>query len=307
MNILEHRDIYDPNEPYKKIIFSDRLQLSVLLSMNRGDTLYSKTIGHLGNHLSYVSRNNELELEDPTGNKLTSKQEVDDLLEHWFSDADKRKNARMSVNMVLSAPKGSDPRAVKKAVRDFAQENFAHDYLFTMHDDTGNPHAHLIVKLRGYDGKKLRLGRKELTDLRQNFAQCLRERDVQVAATYRTDRGVGQKAPRQKLYNMRRRGAVPNIDKEALKEAAEALKGRGAPEPWVPAMKQRNQHIRAEYAYVGQTLMQSPKADVKTIGRLLISYSQDLPEPRTRRHALMDFIASKEQNKQKQNEKGQDR
>lgn len=256
---------------------------------------YSKTKGHLSDHIRYISRNNELELEDPTGNKVTSRDEVEELLEHWFADADKRKNSRMSANMVLSAPRGSDPDAVRKAARDFARETFVdnHDYLFTIHDDTSNPHAHLIVKLRGYDGTKLRLGRKELQEMRQNFAQCLRERGIEVAATYRSDRGVGRKGEKQKIVNMRRRGVVPEVDKAAINDAIETLQGRGETEPWVLALAQKNKHVREEYAQVGRALMQSDKDNVREIGRQLYHYAQEMPEPETRKQALMHSLIAK--------------
>jgi type IV secretory pathway VirD2 relaxase len=256
---------------------------------------YSKTKGHLSGHIRYISRNNELELEDPTGNKVTSGDEVKELLGHWFADADKRKNSRMSANMVLSAPRGADPDAAGKATRDFARETFVdnHDYLFTIHDDTSNPHAHLIVKLRGYDGTKLRLGRQALYEMRQNFAQCLRERGVEVAATYRSDRGVGRRGENQKIINMRRRGIVPEVDKGAISDAAESLRGRAEAEPWVLALAQKNKHVRAEYAQVGQALMKSDKDNVRAIGRQLYHFAREMPDPETRKQALMRSIIAK--------------
>lgn len=266
---------------------------------------YSKTRGHLGDHLKYITRDNDIELEDPTGNKLSSKEEIEDVLEHWLSDNDKRKNSRISVNMVLSAPKGSDPKNVKKAARDFAQENFGenHDYLFAIHDDTDNPHVHLVVKMRGYDGRKLRLGRKELHDMRQSFAECLRDRGVKCAATYRTDRGVGRKATSQKLLNMRRRGVVPDVDRAALRDAAELLKAEKSSEPWLPAIRRRNKTVREEYARVGAALMKSENSEVKDIGRLLSNYSKILPEPEPRNQSLMKTI--KQRALERRNEKSQ--
>jgi len=119
---------------------------------------YSKSRGRLSAHFDYISRNNDIELEDPTGNTLVDCSEVKDILDHWYADADKRKNSRMSANIILSAPKGSDRKSVHEAVRDFAAVRFSenHDYLFAKHNDTKNPHNHLVVKLRGYDGVKLR-------------------------------------------------------------------------------------------------------------------------------------------------------
>lgn len=253
---------------------------------------YSKGRGRLTAHLDYISRQNNLALEDPSNNQLHSKAEVKEILDHWYADADTRKNARMSANIVLSAPKGANRGAVKRAVRDFARQTFAdnHDYLFAVHDDTAHPHAHLAVKLRGFDGKKLRLGKKELHQLRQGFARSLNAHGIAATASYRSDRGVGRRAERQNLRHMKARGITPEVEKQAVKEAAATLKGKTKARPWETALNERNNHVRESYKNLGLELAGADDPDLAEIGQTISQYAKRLPRPHTRAQAIQADI-----------------
>lgn len=253
---------------------------------------YSKGRGRLAAHLDYISRQNNLALEDPTGNRLDSKAEVKEILNHWYADADTRKNARMSANIVLSAPKGADRSAVRRAVRDFARQTFAdnHDYLFAVHDDTAHPHAHLAVKLRGFDGKKLRLGKKELHQLRQGFARSLNAHGIAATASYRSDRGVGRKAERQNLRHMKARGITLEVEKQAVKEAVETLKGNTKGRPWERALNERNNRVRQRYKNLGLELASADNPDLVEIGQTISRYAKTMPKPHTRAQAIQADI-----------------
>lgn len=256
---------------------------------------YGKSKGRVSAHLDYISRNNDIELEDPTGNILTDRAEVKDVLNHWYSDADKRKNSRMSANIVLSAPKGSDRKSVHEAVRDFATARFSenHDYLFAIHNDTDYPHAHLVVKLRGYDGNKLRLGKAELHEIRQEFAECLQQRGVEVAATYRSDRGIGRKQAKQKLIHMRQRGITPDVDKRAVAEAVSELQSnQKAHKPWELKISNKHKKIKDEYSKTADLLIATNQKNLKIIGESIKSYADKMSEPVTRHQALIEAIAS---------------
>ncbi len=148
------------------------------------------------NTLSYISREGDLELEDPQGDKLNADQ-VKERLDEWAMDFDDwKKNSRESMHMTLSAPEGSPPGAVLEAARKFGRDIFPnHDYLFVRHDDTDHPHVHFVVKSRGYDLTKVHPGRKDLREWREHFAQCMREEGVQVEASPRLMRGLFGRSP----------------------------------------------------------------------------------------------------------------
>lgn len=153
----------------------------------------------VGNTLSYVSREGELEMEDPQG-ALLDAEEVKERLAEWELDFDTwKKRSRESAHITFSSPKGTDREAVSAAVRQFASDVFAnHDYLFVRHDDTDYPHVHIVVKARGFDLTKLDPGRKDLKDWRNYYSECLRDQGVQVEASSRLMRGFLTPAPRYK-------------------------------------------------------------------------------------------------------------
>ncbi len=257
---------------------------------------YGKSTRGVNAHIDYISRKNDLALEDSSGNILNSKDEVRELMSDWFSKSETRKNARLTVNIVLSAPIGSNREAVRKATRDFAKKTFSanHDYLFAMHNDTAHPHAHLAVKLRGYDGTKLRLGKKELFELRQGYAESLRKYGIAATASYRSDRGIGKKPTKQPLKHMRERGMMPETDKQAVREAADDLKGKNRKSrPWVSAMKRRNEETRQSYRDMGKLLESSEDEATQAIGRSISDYAEKLPSPMTRHEELKEAIRRK--------------
>jgi len=177
-------------------------------------TSYSSGKKTASAHVNYISRNGELELEDPQGNLLINTVETQDRVNDWSDDFDKNRNygnrkksngeiitrkTRDTLNIVLSAPKGSDPEKVRKSVREFAQKEFGetNDYLFAIHTDTDYPHGHLSVKMRGYMGEKLDPRKNDLQRYRSTFAERLRDNGIQVDATSRVFRGERKKIYKQ--------------------------------------------------------------------------------------------------------------
>ena len=102
---------------------------------------------HLKAHLTYISRNGQLEVETPDGCRLESAREVRDLADHWsemaLAHSRRRADTPFSRSLVLSMPQGTDPYAVRDAVRAFALEAFGgrFDYVFALHTDEPHPHA----------------------------------------------------------------------------------------------------------------------------------------------------------------------
>ena len=141
---------------------------------------------HTANHFDYISRNGKLELEDEIGLVYQDQHTIHQLAKDWNeSDFQQRKRTRHSTHLVLSMPFGTEPKAVKQAVRTFAQKNFSenHQYVFVLHTDTESPHVHLTIKNLGFDGRRLHV-RKGLPQVwREQFAGELEKLGVVAEAT----------------------------------------------------------------------------------------------------------------------------
>jgi hypothetical protein len=175
-------------------------------------TSSGKNIKQIKTHLDYISRNGEVELENQDGDEIQGKEAVRDVRDEWkdgkYVIPTGEGTQRESFNIMLSMPPGTDRKAVKDAVRDFAKDEFGgrYDYVFAAHDDEKHPHVHLVVKARGYDGKRLNPRKADLQDWRESFAEKLREHGIEANATKRPTRGVTKVPSKQSVIHMRKRG-----------------------------------------------------------------------------------------------------
>ncbi|RLV57927.1 DNA relaxase [Parashewanella curva] len=147
---------------------------------------YCYSADHTQSHFDYISRNGKLEIEDECGQVYQNKQSLHLLAQDWEEpQANTKRRARHSTHIVLSMPDGTEPKAVKKAVREFAKKTFAynHQYVMALHTDTDSPHVHLTVKNLGFDRKRLHV-RKGLPQVwRERFAKEMERQGVAAEAT----------------------------------------------------------------------------------------------------------------------------
>ena len=261
----------------------------------------------VGRTIDYISRKGELPLETETGDVIQSRSEQKELVRTWSRDFDQRKTSRDGVHIAFSMPKGSNPEALRRAVRAVLRKSFSgHESVFAIHQDKPHPHAHVVVKMRGREsGKKLRLNKPELFKLREAFAEAAREQGIQLAVSPRSARGVGRKSIRQALYHLRKRGITPNVYKRDADEIiGSASHGDWQEKPWERAMRERNEHERRTYFEEAQSvrteairLKSTP--DQRTEQAMLKAaedlerYSRDMPVPKTRRQILLEKIAKR--------------
>ena len=247
---------------------------------------YAKTRGRAAAHADYVTRRDkeggDLPVEMADGSVLTEKAEIDEVLDDWFSREEVRQDARRTANMVLSSPTGTDPSKLKLAVREFAMDFFGnHDWMFVIHTDTKNPHAHVTVKTRDFDGKQMRLGKPELKAMRDLYAAKLREQGVEVNSAYRTDRGQYHRPKSQGQYHLDRRGESRNT--AAVREKAKDYQpGTRVEEPWRTAMESRDKQTRAEYLGSAKYLRSEFGDQFEQQAQDLENFAKDLPAPTTR-------------------------
>lgn len=169
----------------------------VMVKIPKRFSANSKGMAGVRNHLDHVSRNGDIVLENQGGEKLKGKKAVNGLTDDWaklgIPENSKHKEA---LNIILSMPKGTDPKAVLNAARNFAAEQFAqHQYAFGLHHEAHrpgepeHPHVHLCVLMRDQYGQRLNPRKNDLFEWRVRFAEKLREEGVQCAATRRQHRG----------------------------------------------------------------------------------------------------------------------
>jgi len=129
---------------------------------------------------------------------------------------------RDSVHMMFSSPKGTKLETVESAVKNYLERHFKEEqyrYLHGSHYDTDNHHVHVVIKTKSETGKRLRLGVSKMMEVRKDYAKVMREKGVEVEASYRSERGVWQKSESRVVREIRARGEVPYIDK-IIKEKA---------------------------------------------------------------------------------------
>lgn len=259
----------------------------------------TKDAGHLQSHLEYIMRNGELTAETEQGSLMRGREGLRDLQSRWTDDTvlddKRRRDGTVSVNIILSMPPGTDPIAVKDAVRAFAIETFGanHDYVFVQHLDDKHPHVHLTVRSQGYDGKRLNPRKADLATWRERFAQELRVRGVAAEATPRRTRGKVRKHDKGTVVALRRRGVVPDTDKGARDDVVRAAKGgSSAARPWEAKARERQVKIRAQYLAHAKDLERTGNGSDRALATKVREFVAKMPDPETRREQLVRELAS---------------
>jgi len=264
----------------------------------------TKDAGHLKSHLEYIVRNGELTAETEQGSLMQGREGLKDLQSRWVDDAvlddKRRRDGTISVNIILSMPPGTDPIAVKDAVRAFAIETFGanHDYVFVQHLDDKHPHVHLTVRSQGYNGKRLNPRKADLATWRERFAGELRLRGVAAEATPRRTRGKVRKHDKGTVVALRRRGVVPDTDRRAREDVVRAAKaGVIGARPWEAKARDRQAKVRAEYLTHAKELERTGKGSDRALAIRVREFVARMPDPKTRREQLLRELAATAQDK----------
>jgi hypothetical protein len=128
---------------------------------------------------------------------------------------------------MFSMPAGTPPQKVLAAVKDFAREEFGSQYRYAMvlHTDEPHPHVHMIVKAKGYDGKRLNIRKATLREWRKEFARHLREHGVAANATTRAARGATRPNKLDGIHRAALRGASTHLRSRTGAVAGELARG----------------------------------------------------------------------------------
>lgn len=249
-------------------------QPEVMVKITRRLSKGNNGLKGIRNHLDYISRNGEVEVENQDGEKFQSKKALRNQINDWrklgIPEQSKRREA---INIVLSMPPGTPPQAVKNAAREFAAEQFqGHQYAFALHtdsdrpDEPAHPHVHLCVLIRDEFGQRLNPRKNDLFEWRLRFAEKMREQGVPCAATRRQHRGVIIKEY-STLKAMQKRGHVGQVHKRQAQELIEALRNSKRPDHLF--MKEAVQNRTDIVSTYKQILKELYKGGPKTEGRLI--------------------------------------
>lgn len=240
-------------------------------------------------HLEYISRNGSLELENQDGHKITGTKEIKETLHDWRKfGIPENSSKREALNLVLSMPPGTDPQAVKDATREFAKEQFkGHQYVLVLHTDEQHPHVHLAVSMRDEFGKRMNPRKNDLFHWRVRFAEKMREQGVDCAATKRQHRGTLQKGESAIVRNMKKRGAVSEVQKNQIEELVMAIKENKRPlHPFLQEYLETKRMISDEYGLLAKELN---KAGFKTEAQAISRLRQEVMHTHTKTRAQVRF------------------
>lgn len=255
----------------------------------------TRDAGHLKAHLDYISRNGGLDLEGPDGERLKGLGEVAGLARDWAEEAameaGRRRDAPISLSVILSMPAGVEPMRVRDAARAFAADTFGERfaYVFALHDEGRHPHVHLTVRMTGREGERLNPRKADLQTWRDGFARALRDRGVEAEATPRRARAVTRKAERGPVRRMRERflagqGPLPRVLEAAYRDA---LRDDARPAPWRTVIRERELAIRRALVAECLRLQRSGKAEERALGALVERSVRSRSEPETREEVLI--------------------
>lgn len=162
-------------------------------------------------HATYIGRNGQVELEDQDGNKYTGKEQKE-VIGAWTAQGmhDKHDSGarREAFHFVFSMPNGTNPEAMKQAVKNLVKEEFdGHQYFIAQHLDTDSPHCHVLLNATNIKGERLNPRKQDLHNYRVAFVNKLAEQGIEATATRRIHQFKYQDNVKQgRLHGYARRG-----------------------------------------------------------------------------------------------------
>ena len=177
----------------------------------RGKEVVIKITGNSKNfqkwkaHFNYVTRKGELEVVESELYKYQGKEELKQFQE-FFNDSGENipnesqnvKERREVLHFVFSMKEHEATPSDKllSAVLKTMKEKYPNNASYAVfHGDTDNPHIHCDLKISGIDGNRIDVRKKDLEQLRKNFAKNLNDLGIEAYATrkyekYNLDKNV---------------------------------------------------------------------------------------------------------------------
>lgn len=220
-------------------------------------------------HFRYISKNGKLELEDQRSETLRGRDTLHELAEEWrlggslIPDDAEPGHRREAFNIMLSMPRGTDPLAVQRAAREFAQAELAgHKYVMVLHDHQANPHVHISVRAESRHGKRLNPRKADLHRWRETFAEKLRGQGIEAEATRQATRGRDKNYDTLWRLKARQDGRLRTTRPGSKATAAARATRAQAVEAWM---------------HVGKALARSGNAEDRKLASEIAAFIKEMP------------------------------
>jgi hypothetical protein len=257
----------------------------------------ARTVRGVAQHVDYIGREGELGIETDDEERLQGAGFEKALLRDWRLDLDAqqaralysgipgRKTPKLVHNVVLSMPAGTPPDKLLKAVRRFAQDQFAltHRYAMVLHTDQGSPHVHLVVKAMSERGERLNIRKATLREWRQEFARHLREQGVAANATERAVRGQTQASKPDGIYRASQRRESTHRRERAELAVRELQNGNIHAESGKAKLLQTRQEVEYGWRSVSQILEREGQT---ALAAEVNRFVERMPPPRTEKEEI---------------------
>lgn len=274
----------------KNLVSAANKAPEVVVKISQRKSLKSTGLAGVRGHLSYISRNGDLQLKTSDGFTTKDKQAVNDLATTWGRRGiPEQSNSKEALNFILSMPKGTDPKKVEAAAANFAERNFkgTREYAYVLHEDTDDPHVHLCVLSKDDQGKRLNPRKADLHLYRVQFAEELTKLGVECAATKRQHRGKLTRGERQEIIHMKKDGRI-KLDNVKIQDLVNAVKASKRPDS--PALKkilETREFIKEDYAEIAKQLFKNGhKAEARAISKLRDSLDQTVEQDKFKTQEL---------------------
>lgn len=160
-------------------------------------------------HLNYIGRKGDVEIEDEEGQKYKGAEQKQ-LLQSWeamgMNTTHSEGQRKEAFHIVFSMPKNTNPDAMKTAVKNLVQEEFAgHKYFIAQHLDTDNPHCHVLLAASDDRGARLNPRKADLHNYRVSFVNKLAEQGIEATASRKVHRFKYKDSKRQGVIHRDKR------------------------------------------------------------------------------------------------------
>jgi predicted transcriptional regulator len=256
----------------------------------------------VGRHLSYLSRNGDVEIETDDGRRLSGEGAEQELLEDWDLDVEEARRTRelrsrpglarpkLAHKVVLSMPAGTPPEGLLRASRAFARETFgaSHRYAMVLHTDEPHPHVHMVVKAVSEEGVRLNIRKATLREWRREFARHLRAQGISANATDRAVRGATRPRLSDGMYRALQRDASRRIWEHSAASADD--RSSAAETSGRKSLLHTRGQIEQGWAVAADILERQGRQDLAWYVR---RFAESLPPTRTDRELLSEALKPK--------------
>jgi hypothetical protein len=251
-------------------------------------------------HLAYVGRQGDVELQTDDGQRLQDHEAAADLIDDWDLDLaacqsglgglQGRRVPRLIHKLVFSMPAGTPADKVLLATQGFCREQFAlkHRYVLALHTDEPHPHVHVIIKAISEQGERLNIRKATLREWREEFASQLRLVGVPANATPRFIRGQTRPRKSDGIFRAAQRGASTHIRERVDAAAAELRNADRSVEPARLKLEKTRRHVERGWHATSEALRSQGQTALAEQTR---RFADGLPPVRTEREWLIAGLA----------------